>query len=108
MALRELLARDLAGVFLNPTEFAAPVSVTPLAGGSTWELAALFDDGAQETRLGAQAAGTLEEPVFLCLPEDAALLAEGDLLTGAGGETYAVVEVVRVPSGPARVRVVER
>lgn len=105
MGFREALTR-LAEVECR--RFGEPVTVLPLSGGEPWELTGLFAAAPEAARLGPQAAGTLGEPALWCLPEDAGLLDEGDELTLAGGETYAVVEVVRVPGEPARVRLVER
>lgn len=106
--LAEQAAYDAEAVWFNPRDFGAVATVTPLDGGDAWELPGLLEPRAQEARLGPQAAGTLGEPVYWCLPELAALLAEGDQLTLATGETYAVVEVVVVPGAPARVWLVER
>lgn len=104
MGFAEARSRSARGIV---GRFGEPLQVTPLDGSEAFEVRAAVIDAALLEALGA-ARGHLAAPALHCLPDTAARLADGDVLTRANGEAYALVEALPPIGELVELRVVAR
>ena len=87
-------------------DFGVEVTVTPLDGSAQFPLQALFSPKTTDASLG-QMRGAMQGPVFRGMPDDAAAVSEGDILT-LEGANYAAFEPVAIPGKLTEIRTVPR